>query len=41
VDDGNVTLSGTVKAPYERNLVEAAAWRAPGVNNVIDKIVVG
>ncbi len=41
VDDGKVILSGKVKAFYERNLVEAAAWRAPGVHKVVDKIEVG
>ena len=41
IDDGKVTLSGRVKAFYERNLVEAAAWRAPGVHKVVDKIEVG
>lgn len=40
VDKNEVTLTGTVKAFYERNLVEAAAWNAPGVNKVVDKIKV-
>lgn len=41
VNEGKVTLQGRVKAFYERNLVEAAAWRAPGVHKVVDKIEVG
>lgn len=41
VTDDEVVLEGRVKAFYERNLVEAAAWHAPGVHKVIDKISVG
>jgi len=41
VTDDEVVLEGRVKAFYERNLVEAAAWHAPGVHKVIDKIRVG
>lgn len=41
VNNDEVTLTGTVKAFYERNLVEAAAWNAPGVHKVVDKIKVG
>lgn len=41
VTDNEVILEGSVKAFYERNLVEAAAWHAPGVRKVIDKISVG
>jgi len=41
IDGDKVTLAGKVKAFYERNLVEAAAWHAPGVHKVVDKIVVG
>lgn len=36
-----VILVGSVKAYYERNLIEAAAWSAPGVHRVTDKITVG
>ena len=41
VTDNEVILEGRVKAFYERNLVEAAAWHAPGVHRVVDKISVG
>jgi osmotically-inducible protein OsmY len=36
-----VILGGSVKAFYERNIIEAAAWSAPGVLRVTDKISVG
>ena len=38
VVDGTVTLKGHVKAWYERQLAENAAWSAPGVTKVIDQI---
>ncbi len=41
VEGDVVTLTGNVKAFYERNLVEAASWHAPGVHKVIDNITVG
>jgi osmotically-inducible protein OsmY len=41
VNEGEVTLEGHVKAFYERNLIEAAAWLEPGVHKVVDKISVG
>lgn len=41
INGDEVTLTGRVKAFYERNLIEAAAWHAPGVHKVIDKIEVG
>ena len=41
INAGTVTLEGVVKAFYERNMVEAAVWAAPGVHAVIDKIRVG
>ena len=41
VTNDEVVLEGRVKAFYERNLVEAAAWHAPGVHKVVDKISVG
>lgn len=41
VTDDEVLLEGRVKAFYERNLIEAAAWHAPGVHKVVDKISVG
>jgi osmotically-inducible protein OsmY len=39
--DGNVMLSGTVKTFAEREDAERAAWSAPGVRNVDDRILVG
>jgi osmotically-inducible protein OsmY len=39
-DGGKVTLTGKVKAWKERHLAEQAAWAAPGVTKVEDKIVV-
>lgn len=39
-EDGNVTLSGRVKAWSERRIAENAAWAAPGVTRVIDNIAV-
>jgi osmotically-inducible protein OsmY len=41
VKDGTVTIDGKVKAWYARDLVEHAAWSAPGVTSVIDKVRVG
>lgn len=38
VAGGKVTLSGNVKAWYERKLVEDAVWAAPGVTQVVDNI---
>lgn len=36
-----VTLGGKVKAWHERQLAEQAAWAAPGVTQVEDRIVIG
>lgn len=36
-----VTLGGKVKAWHERRLAEQAAWAAPGVTQVDDRIVIG
>jgi osmotically-inducible protein OsmY len=41
VKDGTVTIDGKVKAWYERDLVERAAWSAPGVASVIDRVTIG
>jgi osmotically-inducible protein OsmY len=41
VNGDTVTIDGTVKAWYERDLVEQAAWSAPGVASVIDRVTVG
>jgi osmotically-inducible protein OsmY len=41
VTEGNtVKLGGKVKAWNERGIAERAAWAAPGVNKVVDNIVV-
>lgn len=40
VQGGAVTLSGKVKAWYERRMAEDAAWAIPGVTEVYDNIVV-
>jgi osmotically-inducible protein OsmY len=40
-DDGNVTLRGKVHSLSERRLVEDAAWSAPGVTEVNDRLTVG
>jgi osmotically-inducible protein OsmY len=41
VSGGKVTLSGRVRDWTEREAIERAAWSAPGVNEVEDKLVVG
>lgn len=41
VDNDTVTLEGKVKAWYERGIAERAAWSAPGVRKVEDRISVG
>lgn len=38
VVDGKVTLKGKVRAWYERDLLENAAWAAPGVQSVDDHV---
>lgn len=40
VRDGMVTLEGRVKAWPERDAAERAAWSAPGVTAVVDRITV-
>lgn len=40
VADGKVTLEGKVKAFYERRVIERAAWAAPGVREVDDRVQV-
>jgi osmotically-inducible protein OsmY len=37
-DGGKVILGGKVHAWYERDLAEQAAWSAPGVTEVLDRI---
>jgi osmotically-inducible protein OsmY len=39
-DDGKVTLEGTVYSWLEKEQAEDAAWSAPGVNEVDNKLVV-
>ena len=41
VDNDTVTLEGKVKAWYERSIAERAAWSAPGVSKVEDRIALG
>jgi len=38
VDGDKVVLTGQVRSFYEREIAQAAAWRAPGVRKVVDKI---
>jgi osmotically-inducible protein OsmY len=38
--DGTVTLSGNVRSWFEREEAERAAWAAPGVSKVVDRIAV-
>ena len=38
--DGTVTLEGEVHSWQERTQAESAAWQAPGVSQVIDKLTV-
>jgi osmotically-inducible protein OsmY len=40
VADGKVTLEGRVKALHERSVIESAAWAAPGVREVDDRVQV-
>ena len=38
--DGEVVLKGTVHSWFEREQAERAAWQAPGVRKVEDRIVI-
>jgi osmotically-inducible protein OsmY len=40
VDGSKVTLEGKVRAWYERDVAELAAWAAPGVKSVDDKLAI-
>jgi osmotically-inducible protein OsmY len=39
VHGGDVTLTGVVHSAYERQRAAQAAWAAPGVRNVVDRLV--
>lgn len=41
VDGGKVRLDGKVKAWFERDVIERAAWAAPGVSAVEDRVSIG
>jgi osmotically-inducible protein OsmY len=38
VDDGNVTLTGTVPTLWARELARQSAWDTPGVRHVVDNL---
>ena len=38
--DGTITFAGNVRSWFEREEAERAAWAAPGVSHVIDRIAV-
>jgi osmotically-inducible protein OsmY len=38
VEGRKVVLNGTVHSLYERQLIEDAAWAAPGVTAVVDRL---
>lgn len=38
VDGDTVTLTGEIKASYEKALIENAAWSVPGVKRVVDEL---
>ncbi|TAJ69837.1 MAG: BON domain-containing protein [Phenylobacterium sp.] len=40
VDGGKVKLDGRVRAWFEREIIERAAWAAPGVSSVDDRVTV-
>lgn len=40
VDGGKVKLDGKVRAWFERDIIERAAWAAPGVQSVDDRVTV-
>jgi len=39
-EGGRVTLKGKVHAWYERDMAERAAWSAPGVTEVLDRLTI-
>ena len=40
-EGGRVILKGKVHAWYERDIAERAAWSAPGVTEVVDRLTIG
>jgi osmotically-inducible protein OsmY len=40
MNGGTVTLCGQLDSPSERNAARLAAWRAPGVRNVVDQTTI-
>lgn len=40
INNGNVTLNGTVHSMAERRAAEGAVWGAPGVTSVTDNLVI-
>jgi len=41
VEGGRVKIEGKVRAWFERDIIERAAWAAPGVTGVDDRVTVG
>lgn len=41
VDGDQVKLDGKVRAWFERDIIERAAWAAPGVKSVDDRVTIG
>lgn len=41
VRDGQVTLEGKVDAWHDKDVARQAAWAAPGVKNVVDRLEIG
>jgi osmotically-inducible protein OsmY len=40
VEDGDVTLSGTVTSWWQREMARESAWSAPGVRHVADRLTI-
>jgi osmotically-inducible protein OsmY len=39
VSGSKITLSGSVKTPYQKDEASRIAWNAPGVSNVVNDLV--
>ena len=39
-ENHTVTLNGHVRSWHERDVAERAAWSAPGVTDVVDRIAI-